>query len=751
MNRLLNRGLNFSILPMKLDITQTLVEFKRYERSAIWTEFWYGKDNEQTEEPIFRTHKTNYPKKYSSPEGLKIFLGSVKSEILDPRNRNNIPCNLPPDEIQALKELQELQRCRKIVIKACDKGAGIIILNFEDYLRSCYDHLTSKQNDNEPYYTQVTDLEFEQTKKRITNILKEGLHDGIINKAEFDAMKADDKKAGRFYMNFKVHKQHIHIPPPRPIVSGSGSITENIALFVESHIKHITTKHETYLQDTPDFLRCIQKINEGPRLHPKTMAVTWDVIGLYTNIKHNEGLSALKETLDKRTNKKVSTDYLILLMEIILKNNIFEFHDSYWKQEIGAAMGSRPIPGYANNFMAKFDKCIRDLAQKYKEEGVDPLKLFKRFLDDFILLFVGSSKKLHQLFEEVNRINPIIQLTMTHTFIKNEPIEDRCECEPLASIPFLDTLITIKEGKIDLDLYRKDTDRNQYLLPSSCHSKMTTQSIPFSLSLRIVRICNDTENRDTRLKELKNRLLDRSYQENVINRAIEKARAVPRIAAIRQVQKPPKTKGPVFAVTYDPRLPPLGSIGAKHWRSMTSRDTYLADVFKRPPLTAYKRQKNLRQHLVRAKVPRMPKPYPSRTLKGMKRCEDNCTSCPYIIEAKRIKINGISWFINKKVNCKSYNLVYAIICKKENCKLAYIGETKRMLRYSLDDHCGYVNNQLDTATGSHFSQPGHCLADLRVIVLEQIKKNCDEYRKEREAYFIRKFDTVHKGMNRKLQ
>ena len=53
MNRLFNRGLNFSILPLKLDITQTLVEFKRYERSAIWTEFWYGKDNEQIEEPIF--------------------------------------------------------------------------------------------------------------------------------------------------------------------------------------------------------------------------------------------------------------------------------------------------------------------------------------------------------------------------------------------------------------------------------------------------------------------------------------------------------------------------------------------------------------------------------------------------------------------------------------------------------------------------------------------------------------------------
>ena len=41
MNKLLNRGLNFAILPLKLDITQVLVDFKRFERSTIWHEFWY--------------------------------------------------------------------------------------------------------------------------------------------------------------------------------------------------------------------------------------------------------------------------------------------------------------------------------------------------------------------------------------------------------------------------------------------------------------------------------------------------------------------------------------------------------------------------------------------------------------------------------------------------------------------------------------------------------------------------------------
>ena len=70
----------------------------------------------------------------------------------------------------------------------------------------------------------------------------------------------------------------------RPIISGSGSITENVGIFAEHHIKEIATKHKSYLQDTPDFLRCIQKINEGEKLDPRTLCVTLDVIGLFTNI-----------------------------------------------------------------------------------------------------------------------------------------------------------------------------------------------------------------------------------------------------------------------------------------------------------------------------------------------------------------------------------------------------------------------------------------------------------------------------------
>ena len=47
MSSLLNKGLNFSILPLKLDITQILVDFRKYERRVIWHEFWFGREADQ--------------------------------------------------------------------------------------------------------------------------------------------------------------------------------------------------------------------------------------------------------------------------------------------------------------------------------------------------------------------------------------------------------------------------------------------------------------------------------------------------------------------------------------------------------------------------------------------------------------------------------------------------------------------------------------------------------------------------------
>ena len=83
----------------------------------------------------------------------------------------------------------------------------------------------------------------------------------------------------KFYCNFKVHKDYDHIPPVRPIISGSGSLLENPSKFVDYNIKELATKHESYLQDTPDFLRKVEELNRKVFLPDNALLVTIYVIG----------------------------------------------------------------------------------------------------------------------------------------------------------------------------------------------------------------------------------------------------------------------------------------------------------------------------------------------------------------------------------------------------------------------------------------------------------------------------------------
>ena len=213
--------------------------------------------------------------------------------------------------------------------------------------------------------------------------------------------------------------------------------------------------------------------------------------------------------------------------------------------------------------------------------------------------------------------------------------------------------------------------------------------------------------------------------------ALEKARAVPRQKALRKVikNKQTKHKRPVFALKYDTRFSYITGIQAKHWRSMT-QDPYMVEVFPQQPLTAFRRQNNLRDFLLRAKVPAIKSLYPQRQQRGISKCEKNCTACPYVMSGTKVRIKeNLYWEINRKVNCQSFNVIYLIECDKETCKLKYIGQTGRIFKFRLYEHRMEDEGE---ATGAHFNLPGHSLANLKATVLEQVTRQDEADRKERE-------------------
>ena len=79
---------------------------------------------------------------------------------------------------------------------------------------------------------------------------------------------------------------------------------------------------------------------------------------LYPNIPNEVGLLFHKEALDKWQNKTVSTESLIELAELVLRNNYFEFNDRFKNQKEGTTIETKFAPPYAVIFMAAWEEEI---------------------------------------------------------------------------------------------------------------------------------------------------------------------------------------------------------------------------------------------------------------------------------------------------------------------------------------------------------------------------------------------------------
>ena len=174
----------------------------------------------------------------------------------------------------------------------------------------------------------------------------------------------------------------------------------------------------------------------------------------------------------------------------------------------------------------------------------------------------------------------------------------------------------------------------------------------------------------------------------------------------------------------------------------------MAEIFSLPPLVAYKRPPNIREKLIRAKIPTTPPSRPKREIKGMRRCL-NCAACPFVKEGQQVQATQSKFKIdiNVSANCQTTNCIYLLGCKR--CPLQYIGESERSIKERFLEHKGYVtNNNLSKATGSHFNQKGHKIRELEITILEKIFNPEPQFRKQREKMYINKFNTKYKGINR---
>ena len=101
-----------------------------------------------------------------------------------------------------------------------------------------------------------------------------------------------------------------------------------IPSFLNFNLQPIAKKVKSYIKHTNDFLK---KLHPLTKLPDNSHFCTMDVVGLYPNIPHDEGLSAVRKRADEEDveddEEDVSTGTLDELAELVLKNNIFNFNE----------------------------------------------------------------------------------------------------------------------------------------------------------------------------------------------------------------------------------------------------------------------------------------------------------------------------------------------------------------------------------------------------------------------------------------
>ena len=103
----------------------------------------------------------------------------------------------------------------------------------------------------------------------------------------------------------------------------------------------------SYIKDTGHFLNIIETIE----IQEEDLLVTVDVSSLYTSIRHQDGITALKHWLIENGTPREKAEFIGVLAKLVLTSNYCTFNGKLYLQKQGTAMGTRMAPNYAIIFM----------------------------------------------------------------------------------------------------------------------------------------------------------------------------------------------------------------------------------------------------------------------------------------------------------------------------------------------------------------------------------------------------------------
>ena len=161
----------------------------------------------------------------------------------------------------------------------------------------------------------------------------------------------------------------------------------------------------------------------------------------------------------------------------------------------------------------------------------------------------------------------------------------------------------------------------------------------------------------------------------------------------------------------------------------------MRQVFREPPIVAFRRDRNLSDTLVHSKTNRVMRNDPDNS-------KSNCEMYGIISASQVAGCNsGRMYSVPSNVNCEEKNVVYAISCRICE-RVVYVGETERQLHEGMREYMRDVRLKKDKPINYHFSQMNHSHSDLKFTILEKMYSAGKIERQMHESAWIKKLHTV---------
>ena len=394
---------------------------------------------------------------------------------------------------ECFQAIKSLRRNEEILITKPNKGAGVVILNKNDY----NDKMKTILNDTTKFLDIGPVTNKDHTAKiesRIQRRLLQLRKECPISKQVYKAIRPTGSQRLPMYGLPKIHKKHV---PLRPILSMTGSTQHQLAKWLTSLLQPVLQNlSSNCVSDSFTFVKEVRKFTFSPS---SVFLCSFDISSLFTNVPLVETIEICSDALynDDSMAPSFPHNIFVELMQLATSSVEFSFNNNMHRQIDGVAMGSPLGPGLANIFVGYQEAKLLNIAKR-------PLVYF-RYVDDTFAVF-NNEEDCNTFFIHLNSLHPTLRFTY--------------EKESNHSLSFLNVLVERHDLKFLTSVYRKPTFTGQHLLWNPFSPQKRKINLIGTLVHRAFMICSKSK-LDPELGKICSILLENSYPEHATNSAFK--------------------------------------------------------------------------------------------------------------------------------------------------------------------------------------------------------------------------------------